>query len=161
MKKVLLLIILFFSLFLTGCGGFQSTVEARENSITLTLDDDYRQFTEGEIPSFTFNFDGTLNVIANNPNKFYVQFSNNEDKILSDALGKLFEQYKDIQKESKTSEYYRLLYVAMTRARDELYIYGHTTNKNAPEKSWHTQLWQILGNDSSEQFIRITNDNIK
>lgn len=73
----------------------------------------------------------------------------------------IFEQYKDIQKESKTSEYYRLLYVAMTRARDELYIYGHTTNKNAPEKSWYTQLWQILGNDSSEQFIRITNDNIK
>ena len=95
MKKILLVIILLLSIFLTGCEGFQSSVESRTNSITLTLDDDYKQFTKGEIPSFTFNFEGTLNVIANNPNKFYVQFSNNEDKILSDALAKLFEQYKD------------------------------------------------------------------
>lgn len=94
MKKLLIILILLFPLFLTGC-DFRNTVEARENSITLSLDDDYAKFIEGEIPSFTFNFEGTLNVIANNPNKFYVQFSNNEDKILSDALNKLFETYKD------------------------------------------------------------------
>lgn len=94
MKKILILIVLLFPLFLTGC-DFRNTVEPRENSITLSLDDEYANFIDGEIPSFTFNFEGTLNVIANNPNKFYVQFSNNDDKILSDALNKLFEQYKD------------------------------------------------------------------
>ncbi len=43
------------------------------------------------------------------------------------------------------AEYYRLLYVAMTRARDELYIYGHTSDKNANEKSWYALLWDALG----------------
>lgn len=98
MKKVFIILILIISLTLTGCGDgglFRNVVEPRENSVTLSLDDDYASFIDGEIPSFTFNFNGTLNVIANNPNKFYVQFSNNEDKILSDALTELFEQYKD------------------------------------------------------------------
>ena len=45
----------------------------------------------------------------------------------------------------RMQEYYRLLYVAMTRARDELYIYGYTPNKNANEMSWHTMLWRVLG----------------
>lgn len=42
------------------------------------------------------------------------------------------------------AEYYRLLYVAMTRARDELYIYGYTPDKNANEKSWYSLLWNTL-----------------
>ena len=46
----------------------------------------------------------------------------------------------------RMEEYYRLLYVAMTRARDELYIYGYTSYKNANEKSWHSMLWRVLGN---------------
>ena len=57
-------------------------------------------------------------------------------------------------------EYYRLLYVAMTRARDELYIYGYTTNKTSKENSWHNQLWNILANNTDSEFIRITNDTI-
>ncbi|MDL2295384.1 UvrD-helicase domain-containing protein [Lachnospiraceae bacterium OttesenSCG-928-E19] len=61
----------------------------------------------------------------------------------------------------KIAEYYRLLYVAMTRARDQLYIYGFTPNKTAPEIAWHTQLMQILPympgiNNDGEKF-RITN----
>lgn len=44
----------------------------------------------------------------------------------------------------QTEEYYRLLYVAMTRARDQLYIYGFGTTKNPPELAWHTTLSQIL-----------------
>ena len=47
--------------------------------------------------------------------------------------------------EVRMEEYYRLLYVAMTRARDELYIYGYTSNKNANEMSWFAQLWRVLG----------------
>ncbi|NMA32706.1 MAG: hypothetical protein GX944_02130, partial [Alphaproteobacteria bacterium] len=44
------------------------------------------------------------------------------------------------------SEKWRLLYVAMTRAEDSLYIYGFTTYKNPPENSWYNKLWTILQN---------------
>lgn len=58
----------------------------------------------------------------------------------------------------KISEYYRLLYVAMTRARDQLYIYGYTPYKNAPENAWHTQLWRILANNQTTENIRTSYD---
>ncbi len=45
---------------------------------------------------------------------------------------------------AQTEEYYRLLYVAMTRAKDDLYIYGMTGKKNLPEKSWFTVLHKVL-----------------
>ena len=61
---------------------------------------------------------------------------------------------------TRMAEYYRLLYVAMTRARDELYIYGFTPHKNASETSWHASLWRILADDTTQEYIRITNDNI-
>ncbi|MBO5833471.1 MAG: UvrD-helicase domain-containing protein [Alphaproteobacteria bacterium] len=61
----------------------------------------------------------------------------------------------------RIAEYYRLLYVAMTRARDELYIYGFTPNKTSGELSWHNQLWRVLASDSEQEYIRITNDDIK
>lgn len=66
----------------------------------------------------------------------------------------------------KTEEYYRLLYVAMTRARDQLYIYGlgqkkresskdssdtakkssskSSKPKQSTSKAWHPMLWQQL-----------------
>lgn len=62
--------------------------------------------------------------------------------------------------QTRISEYYRLLYVAMTRARDELYIYGFTPHKNAPENAWHTNLWRVLANDTAQEYIRITNDDL-
>lgn len=74
------------------------------------------------------------------------------------------EIYKKLQQtvlDEQIAEYYRLLYVAMTRARDELYIYGFTPYNNANEISWHTQLWQTLSNNQTTDCIRITNDNIK
>ena len=60
----------------------------------------------------------------------------------------------------RMAEYYRLLYVAMTRARDELYIYGYTPHKNAPENAWHTQLWRVFAGSDTPEFIRITNEDI-
>lgn len=52
----------------------------------------------------------------------------------------------------RIAEYYRLLYVAMTRARDHLYIYGYTTYASAPDISWHAQLWQHLQNIPGATF---------
>lgn len=57
----------------------------------------------------------------------------------------------------KIAEYYRLLYVAMTRARDRLYIFGHTVNKAPNPDSWHARLWSVFGN-ADNQPTRITND---
>lgn len=61
----------------------------------------------------------------------------------------------------RIAEYYRLLYVAMTRARDELYIYGFTPHKNAGKMSWHSHLWRVLASDGTQDYIRITNDDIE
>jgi ATP-dependent helicase/nuclease subunit A len=50
----------------------------------------------------------------------------------------------DLLMKDKLEEYYRLLYVAMTRARDELYIYGYSRYNAANEKSWYSLLWDKL-----------------
>ena len=59
----------------------------------------------------------------------------------------------------RMEEYYRLLYVAMTRARDELYIYGYTTNTTANERSWYSMLWGVLsdldGAVTDDEKIRV------
>ncbi len=66
---------------------------------------------------------------------------------------------RDATMNVRMAEYYRLLYVAMTRARDELYIYGYTSNKNANELSWHSLLWRVLatvdGAVADDEKIRI------
>lgn len=61
---------------------------------------------------------------------------------------------------TRIAEYYRLLYVAMTRARDRLYIYGYTSNKNASETSWYTQLWNVFSDNGNQEtdIIRITDE---
>ena len=64
-------------------------------------------------------------------------------------------------KQDSIAEYYRLLYVAMTRTRDRLYIYG-CDNERAPELVWHKQLWSVFSRlkdaFTDEDTIRITND---
>ena len=72
-----------------------------------------------------------------------------------------FEEIKSIQIEREIEESFRLLYVAMTRACDELYIYGFSANKTAPEMSWHNMLWETLNNKpdtyTTDDIIRISN----
>lgn len=64
-------------------------------------------------------------------------------------------------KQDDIAEYYRLLYVAMTRTKDRLYIYG-CDMAQVPELSWHTQLWNVLSTIKDAKIddttIRITND---
>lgn len=73
-----------------------------------------------------------------------------------------YEAVLNEQSMSATQEDYRLLYVAMTRAQDELYIYGFANNGKPNELSWHTMLWNVLsnayGNGTENDFIRITNE---
>jgi ATP-dependent helicase/nuclease subunit A len=53
-------------------------------------------------------------------------------------------------------EYHRLLYVAMTRAQDHLYMGGYARNHNSSGHSWHQMLYNALGKTNiskPEQFI--------
>ncbi|MCM1294315.1 MAG: UvrD-helicase domain-containing protein [Muribaculaceae bacterium] len=66
---------------------------------------------------------------------------------------------------ARNAEYYRLLYVAMTRACERLYIYGFKSTKGvvSPD-TWIAKLWDILSRDDTrftdetKQVIRISND---
>lgn len=71
-----------------------------------------------------------------------------------------FEEIKSRTTRTMNEENFRLLYVAMTRARDELYIYGFSSNTNAPELSWHNMLWKTLSAKVgvNDGIIRISNE---
>ena len=64
-------------------------------------------------------------------------------------------------KQETVAEYYRLLYVAMTRAADNLYVYGCDMDR-ASDIVWHKQLWSVLSEIKDARIdnetIRITND---
>ena len=68
----------------------------------------------------------------------------------------------DARQSQQIAEYYRLLYVAMTRARDELYIYGFIPNKNPNATSWHTNLWRVFSRlynaSDNQEYIRIEHE---
>ena len=74
---------------------------------------------------------------------------------------KIMQTIIDKNKQDDIAEYYRLLYVAMTRARDQLYIYGCDMDR-APDMVWHKQLWNVFSIAKDlfvdENTIRITND---
>lgn len=77
-----------------------------------------------------------------------------------DGYSPEFEEIKSRTTRAMTEENFRLLYVAMTRARDELYIYGLTSNTKAPELSWHGMLWDVLSAKvgATDGIIRISNE---
>ena len=74
---------------------------------------------------------------------------------------KILDSIIESNRNNQIAEYYRLLYVAMTRTRDELYIYGCDMDR-APDMVWHKQLWNVFGNNHElfidDDTIRITND---
>ena len=54
------------------------------------------------------------------------------------AQSQAIEDWKARDKQTELEEQRRLLYVAMTRARDELYVCGYKIHKESPENSWYT-----------------------
>ena len=84
-------IVLLFMCLLVGC----NEVVPNQDKVKLYLSDAFCEHIDSEVPSFTFEFEGNLNTIKNVNKSYYTVFSNNEDDILSDALSKLFEKYKD------------------------------------------------------------------
>jgi ATP-dependent helicase/nuclease subunit A len=55
------------------------------------------------------------------------------------------QRWKDSAKIKTTAEHNRLLYVAMTRACDELYVCGVKTTKQLPEDSWYALIESAVG----------------
>lgn len=111
-SKVLVLIIIILCLFFLG--GCNETVP-NVGHVTLDISENYKEYIQSDVPSFTLNFDGTLNTIKNVNKSYYTVFSGNDDIILSDALSALFEEYKDDMyveivdtKKSKTREFSHL-----------------------------------------------------
>ncbi len=56
----------------------------------------------------------------------------------------LLEGPRERAAKKQDEEYNRLLYVAMTRARDELYIGGFEKKKKPPENCWHSMILSAL-----------------
>lgn len=54
------------------------------------------------------------------------------------------EQINEFEKQKAVEEYHRLLYVAVTRASDQLYIYGYAGVNGKSEGCWHSLLEQML-----------------
>ena len=59
---------------------------------------------------------------------------------------KVFKQERIKVERVRDDEYRRLLYVAMTRAADRLYVYGHQNRQSVHEESWHNLIAQGLLN---------------
>ncbi|MFZ1413534.1 MAG: double-strand break repair helicase AddA [Defluviicoccus sp.] len=55
----------------------------------------------------------------------------------SDYREEVAEAEQEAKREREMQEYRRLLYVAMTRAKDRLIVCGWQTGKNRPESCWH------------------------
>ena len=94
-----------------------------------------------------------INYLHNNPDYDLWLWKTNDSEVIQSVVDK--------NKQDDIAEYYRLLYVAMTRTRDRLYIYG-CDMAQVSEMSWHTQLWNVLSGIQNarvdEDIIRITND---
>ncbi len=74
-----------------------------------------------------------------------------DPKIYSD----IYQSCKDLDEE----EYYRLLYVAMTRAADRLYIAGYHSGRGVNEDSWYFKVRAAIQND--DDCIELENGNLR
>lgn len=71
--------------------------------------------------------------------------------IKSDTHAPAYGQIKQARETRQLEEYRRLLYVAMTRAKDQLIITGHTTgDKEIPEGSWYDLVDKALGENARD-----------
>lgn len=66
--------------------------------------------------------------------------------LAGDTHAPAYQEIKEAGKARQLEEYRRLLYVAMTRARDQLIVTGHMTSEaDAPEGSWYDLIGKALG----------------
>ena len=98
-------------------------------------------------------------------NLIYIKNNNLNLPLWVWSAGLKSSEYKKLEENNdlfKLEEYYRLLYVAMTRAKNRLYIYGFNINKELPKNSWFETLFNHLKDipnaEITNETIRINND---
>jgi len=72
-----------------------------------------------------------------------------------EAVGR---KLRDAARHAQSQEYRRLLYVAMTRAEDRLYVCGYNTKKTAPEGCWYELVQDGLSGIAEEQAFDAARD---
>ena len=87
----------------------------------------------------------------------FVGSGNGPSRIPLWRLSKLSESatlsaWKEADKQTDLEEYRRLLYVAMTRARDELYVCGCNNDSDPAETSWYAMVEDALGNQKNNKI---------
>ena len=98
--KNYILFLLFSLVFLTGCSCkdiFSFSVVPVEEEIVLTFDQDikdYLAYTDIELPSYTIDFKGTLNITENRQGEFECIFAQNDDFTVSSIIASIIEEYK-------------------------------------------------------------------
>ena len=73
------------------------------------------------------------------------------------SLIPVFERLKELESEER----HRLLYVALTRASDRLYILGYNGNRVAPEDNWYDLIKESLGEEKITKPLRFTSPQTK
>ncbi|MBR6231883.1 MAG: UvrD-helicase domain-containing protein [Alphaproteobacteria bacterium] len=73
----------------------------------------------------------------------------------------LFENYFEHEEELASEEKHRLLYVALTRASDRLYICGYNGKRSAPVDNWYDLIKDSLGEDDITKVISFTSKQTK
>jgi ATP-dependent helicase/nuclease subunit A len=84
-------------------------------------------------------------------------------------MNKLCSDLRDAEKKVQNQEYLRLLYVALTRAEDELYIAGYEGKKSLPKDCWYNVVKSGMGRIAqkngdilyieSQQEVVVSNNN--
>ena len=72
-----------------------------------------------------------------------------------EAVGR---KLREAARHAQSQEYRRLLYVAMTRAEDRLYVCGYNTRKSPPEGCWYELVQQGLSGIAEEHAFDATGD---
>jgi len=66
----------------------------------------------------------------------------------------IYAEKRDAAREGQEQEYRRLLYVALTRAEDRLYICGYKNRKAPPEDCWHSLVSKTFpAGGGTEEFV--------
>ena len=78
----------------------------------------------------------------------------------AEPVAQAFQVWVDHHKQELENERDRLLYVAMTRAADEIYICGAKGKNKVGDKAWWTQITQSLGEPKDDQPLRFGPEDI-
>ena len=105
----------------------------------------------------------TRSYSVNNKSKDLIWTENNlplwlaSTKEAPDKLKQIFDHLKEMESEEKN----RLLYVALTRASDRLYICGYNGKRLAPENNWYDLIKDSLGENEITKIIRFSSSQKK